>query len=403
MTLRLPKSVESDPRGPQLLRNLTTHTRLLWQGSEIEIPVAGMTLELAEALRSAYSAGQVVRSLEKAERKLAAEERGLQMADRQIGAPRGVRISRLLLLADDGAERFYRQIEALLRRHGPRVLAVRLEIDENGLGELLFGPGRVARLLMLEHKQAVGSVLLAIAGQWEGPGNADAQGLKVYAAGATKEVVVRLAPEFTRATGIKIVPVYDTVGALRDRLLQGEKADVAMLSHAALDTLLEKNLIAADSRLNLGLVAVALAAQKGASIPDISTPEALKIVLLGAKSISYADPEHGATAGRHFAKVLDQLGIRGRIADRATMMPFGVEVIQAVADGRVELGVSQSSEISLHPGVSLVGRLPEPYNLMTPYAAARLNGAGVNAKHFIDFLQTNAGVTVLAEAGFSRE
>ena len=113
-----------------------------------------------------------MRSLENAERTLAAEERGLQMADRQIGVPRGVRVSRLLLLANDGAERFYRQIEALLRRHGPRVLAVRLEIDENGLGELLFGPGRVARLLMLEHKQAVGSVLLAMAGQWEDPGSA---------------------------------------------------------------------------------------------------------------------------------------------------------------------------------------------------------------------------------------
>jgi hypothetical protein len=66
------------------------------------------------------------------------------MADRQIGVPRGVRVSRLLLLANVGAERFYRQIEALLRRHGPRVLALRLEIDENGLGELLFGPRRVA-------------------------------------------------------------------------------------------------------------------------------------------------------------------------------------------------------------------------------------------------------------------
>jgi hypothetical protein len=78
-------------------------------------------------------------------------------------------VSRLLLLADDGADRFYRQVETLLRRHGPRVLAVVLEIDEHGLGELLFGPGRVARLLMLEHKQAVGSVLLAMADPWEDP------------------------------------------------------------------------------------------------------------------------------------------------------------------------------------------------------------------------------------------
>jgi hypothetical protein len=167
MSLRLPKSVESDPRGPQLLRNLTAHSRLLWQGSEIAIPAARMTLELAEALRSAYSAGQVVRSLENAERTLAAEERGLQMADRQSGVARGVRVSRLLLLAGDGAERFYRHVEALLQRHSPRVLAVLLETDEQGLGKLLFGPGQVARLLMLEHKKAVASVLLAMAGQFD--------------------------------------------------------------------------------------------------------------------------------------------------------------------------------------------------------------------------------------------
>ena len=101
--------------------------------------------------------------------------------------------------------------------------------------------------------------------------------------------------------------------------------------------------------------------------------------------------------------MLDRLGIRDRIADRLTLLPFGVEVIQAVADGRVELGVSQSSEISLHPGVSLVGRLPEPYALVTPYAAASLNGASDTATRFVDFLQTNVGVEALTEAGFSGE
>ncbi len=163
-TLRLPKIVESDPRGAQLLCSLTTHTQPLWRESELGIPAAMLTSELAQALRKAHASGKAIRGLESAERKLAAEERGLQMADRQTGAPRGVRVSRLLLLTNDGAERFYRNVETMLHRHGPRVLAVRLETDAGVLGELLFGPGRIARLVMLEHKQAVGSVLLAMAG-----------------------------------------------------------------------------------------------------------------------------------------------------------------------------------------------------------------------------------------------
>jgi hypothetical protein len=162
--LRLPRLVESDPRCPQLLRSLTICTRPLWRESKLDVPVAMLNFELAEALRKAHGAGQLIRGLEGAERMLAAEERGLRMADRKNGVTRGVRVSRLLILANDGAERFYRNVETMLHRHGPRVLAVLLEIDAGGLGELLFGSGRIARLVMLEHKQAVGSVLLAMTG-----------------------------------------------------------------------------------------------------------------------------------------------------------------------------------------------------------------------------------------------
>ena len=81
---------------------------------------------------------------------------------------RGTRISRLLVLTNDGSERFYRQVASLLERHGPRVVAVRLPVDAETLGESLFGKGQAARLVMIEHKAAVGAVLLALAKQWAG-------------------------------------------------------------------------------------------------------------------------------------------------------------------------------------------------------------------------------------------
>lgn len=105
----------------------------------------------------------LARGLEGAERILAAEERGLRQLAQRTGVKPGTRISRLLLLADDGAERFYRHVERLILRHAPRVMAVRLEVDAAALGELLFGPGHPVRLLMVEHKDAVCEVLLAMA------------------------------------------------------------------------------------------------------------------------------------------------------------------------------------------------------------------------------------------------
>ena len=104
-----------------------------------------------------------MRGLESAAARLANEDRGLGLADRQSGVPRGARISRLLVMADDGAERFYRQVETLLRRHGPRLLALRLDVDAEALGAVIFGPGSRARLLMLDHKEAVSAFLLALA------------------------------------------------------------------------------------------------------------------------------------------------------------------------------------------------------------------------------------------------
>jgi len=160
--LRLPRLVEADPRAQELLRILPAHTRLLWPEGKIHVPMVAFSPALAEALRTARRAGQLVRSLEGAERRLAAEDRGLSLVDQQSGVLRGARVSRLLVLADDGTDRFYRQVEKLLRQQGPRVLALRLDVKAETLGQMLFGPGRRAVLLLLDHKEAVSAVLLAL-------------------------------------------------------------------------------------------------------------------------------------------------------------------------------------------------------------------------------------------------
>jgi hypothetical protein len=161
-TLRLPKLVEADPRGLELLSSLTAQARPLWPGGKILTPMVTFKPALGEALRIANGAGQIVRGLEDAELKLASEGRGLGMVDQKIGASRGERISRLLVLADDGADRFYRQVEKLLRRHGPRLMALRLDVKAETLGQMLFDRGNRVLLLLLDHKEAVSALLLAL-------------------------------------------------------------------------------------------------------------------------------------------------------------------------------------------------------------------------------------------------
>lgn len=230
----------------------------------------------------------------------------------------------------------------------------------------------------------------------------------VFAAGAAKELASRIDAPFTQATGHRIKATFDTVGAQRERVERAApdaRPDVVILSSAAIAHLSKLDLIDAASIRELGDVQVGLAvmasvAGQANAVTDISTAEALRATLLAAKSIAYADPARGATAGAHFAKVLRDLGIADHVAKRVTVLPFGVEVIEAVAAGKFELGVSQSSEIVQHKGVRYVGALPAPHQLGTRYQVAALKNRAAAAS-LIDFLRTDIARDAMRASGFA--
>ena len=228
---------------------------------------------------------------------------------------------------------------------------------------------------------------------------ATAAEITVLAAGAAKELITRIDAPFTQATGHRIKSTFDTVGAQRERVEKGERPDAVILSSAAIAQLNKLGLIDAASIRDIGDVQVGLAVTANGLAPDISTPEALRATLLAAKSIAYADPARGATAGAHFAKVLSALGIRDEVAKRTTVLPFGVEVIEAVAAGKYELGVSQSSEIVQHKGVRYIGALPMPHQLATRYQIAALKDRPLG-NLLADFLVTERGKAASRESGF---
>jgi len=163
---RLPRKIADDPAAAGLADELAARSEPLWNRGEFGATRVSLTPAVGAALKSAFSTGRVVRGIDAAEKVLAGEQRGLERVDRATGADRGGRVSRLVVLADDGSERFYRSVDFLLRRHEPRVLALRLDASQDALGSLVFGPEQVARLLLIQHKDAVAAVLLALAAAW---------------------------------------------------------------------------------------------------------------------------------------------------------------------------------------------------------------------------------------------
>jgi molybdate transport system substrate-binding protein len=207
------------------------------------------------------------------------------------------------------------------------------------------------------------------------PRGAAAAEIKVLTAGAFKQVLLVLVPDFEKQTGHKVILENDTVGALTKRIEGGEAFDLAVLTPAAVNDLSTKGKFVSGSRTNLGRVGVGVVVKEGAPKPDISSVDAFKKTLLAAKSVAYIDPAAGGSSGIYVAGLLDKLGVAAAVKPKAKLIPGGA-VAEHIARGEAEIGIHQISEILPVKGITLVGPLPADIQNYTVYAA----GLGANGK-----------------------
>jgi molybdate transport system substrate-binding protein len=207
------------------------------------------------------------------------------------------------------------------------------------------------------------------------PRVAAAAEIKVLTAGAFKQVLLMLVPDFEKQTGHRVIVENDTVGALTKRIEGGEAFDLAVLTPGAVNDLSSKGKFVAGSRTNLGRVGVGVVVKEGAPKPDISSVDAFKKTLLAAKSVAYIDPAAGGSSGIYVAGLLDKLGVAAEVKPKAKLIPGGA-VAEHIARGEADLGIHQISEILPVKGITLVGPLPADIQNYTVYAA----GLGANGK-----------------------
>jgi molybdate transport system substrate-binding protein len=224
--------------------------------------------------------------------------------------------------------------------------------------------------------------------------------VRVLSAGAMRRIVGEPAETFHRETGHPVALTTGTVGALTARATAGEASDVFVLTDAGIDDLVRQGLVVPGTRVDLARTAVGVGVRRGAPLPDISTPDALRDTLLRVTSCVYIDPAHGGTSGIHFADVLRRLGIAEVVRDKAVLWPGG-SAAEAVVRGQAELVVHQISEILAVAGVTLVGPLPAALQKVTTYAAglATRSKAPGPARDLIAYLARPALKAKLAAAG----
>ena len=180
------------------------------------------------------------------------------------------------------------------------------------------------------------------------PAAAEAQ-LKVLISGGFSGAYEQLLPEFERTTGINVTTGSgssqgtgpQTIGA---QLARGVRANVVILSREGLNELIAANRIIAGTDVDLARVPLGVAVRAGTLKPDVSTVEAVKQLLLNAKSVALP----GSTSGIWLiTDLFPRLGIAEKVNVKAT--PRGAGATSLVAAGEAEIAVMPVSEMCRIP------------------------------------------------------
>jgi molybdate transport system substrate-binding protein len=229
------------------------------------------------------------------------------------------------------------------------------------------------------------------------PGTAGAVEIKVLSTQAAEQAYRELVPQFEKASGHTVTTIFTGTLDVQKRIAAGEAYDLIIMAGPAIDDFIKSGKIVPGSRVNIARSGVGVAVRAGAPKPDISTTEAVKKTLLGAKSIGYST----GPSGVYLTGLFGRLGVADAIKSKLKQTPTGVFVGNIVADGTAEIGFQQVSELAHFPGVDFVGPLPADIQEITVFSSGIQVGARQvdAAKDWIKFLTAPAAAPVFKSKG----
>ncbi len=227
--------------------------------------------------------------------------------------------------------------------------------------------------------------------------------IRLVATTALKTSIDELTPQFERASGHTLSASYGPSPRIAKQVAEGEFNDVTIVTAQGIEDLIKQGRIVPGSRADVARSAMALAVQKGAPKPDISTAEKFKETMLRAKSLGMSNPVGGGTSGGVLAAAFERLGIAEAMKPKLVFGPGGPAGLigNFLLRKEVEIGIQQMPELMAVPGIDIVGPLPEGIQSVSVFTAGVSTGAKdpQAAKALVAFLASPEAVAVIRGKG----
>jgi molybdate transport system substrate-binding protein len=225
--------------------------------------------------------------------------------------------------------------------------------------------------------------------------------VRVIATASILALLQSVGTQADRATGRHVVIEYGTArGTSRDLILSGQAFELAILVPDVNDELVQKGLARA-TRYEIGRIPVGIGYTGDGQPPDVSTRDALKKALLGARQVIFAPQGMGAQSA---TRIIDGLGIKDsiKLATPGPMGPGAGPAPAVLGPGEYTLSIQPSSEIFANKKAKYAGPVIDDYQV--PQILEAVFGAHArdekSAKAFLDYLRGPEFGVLLKSNGF---
>jgi molybdate transport system substrate-binding protein len=199
-------------------------------------------------------------------------------------------------------------------------------------------------------------------------GSAHADEVRLFSGGAPQVVLRTFTAEFEKSSGHKITPTFALVTGIQQKLLAGEKADLVLLPVPLIGEIAKSVPMRTEGRGVLARVRIAVIVREGAVKPDVSSPDAIRKLLIEARSVAF--PEPTTPGGAHLNRMIEQLGVADTVRPKLLVKAAIAGGGELVADGKADVGMYLLSESQSIKGIVVAGLLPEPVQSYVVYGSA---------------------------------